>query len=356
MVFEDHFNDDFAEFRPAPPDPNLKPDYSERFHLSGYNRIQQQEAYNFYQQWTAKDFPRFLVVKIQHANPYYDDSYAVDSANLGPYGQAIETELLPAVEARFHAIGAGWARFLYGGSTGGWESLAAQLFYPDHYNGAFVACPDPVDFHAYTNIDLYAQPNAYYLEAAHTRLEQPSMRDYLGHTLISQRGVNQYEAALGDHGRSGEQYDIWQAVYGPVGADGYPQPIFDKGSGAIDTKVATYWHDHYDLNAKLQREWPMLQPKLQGKLHLYVGSDDTYMLNDAVYLMEDFLKKADPPSDAEVNYGPRAEHCWNGDPTLPNAYSRLHYETMYLPKILDRIKKTAPPNADLTSWHYSVAP
>ena len=352
MLFHDHFNDGFSEFRPDPPDPNLKPEYSERFHLAGYNRIQQEEAHAFYQKWVSKDFPRFLVVKIQHANPFYDDSYAVDSANLGPYGEAIETELLPAVERQFQAIGAGWARFLYGGSTGGWESLAAQLFYPDHYNGAFVACPDPVDFHAYTNINLYGQPNAFYLQAAHTQIEQPSMRDYLGHVTITQRGVNQYELALGDHGRSGEQYDIWQAVYGPVGADGYPAPIFDKETGAIDPKVAAYWHDHYDLNAKLQREWSALQPKVDGKIHLYVGADDTYMLNDAVYLMQDFLDKANPPAHAEVAYGPRAEHCWNGDPALPNAYSRLHYETMYLPKIMDRIQKTAPPGADLTSWRY----
>jgi hypothetical protein len=352
MLFEDHFNDGFAEFRTTPPDPNLKPDYSERFHLAGYNRIQQQEAYKFYQTWIAKDFPRFLVVKIQTANPFYDDSYAIDSANLGPYGEAIETELLPAVEKQFHAIGQGWARFLYGGSTGGWEAMAAQVFYPDHYNGAFIACPDPVDFHAYTNIDLYSDANAYFTSGANKQIEQPSMRDYLGHTTITQRGVNQYETALGDHGRSGEQYDIWQAVFSPIGPDGYPARIFDKQTGAIDPIVAKYWHDHYDLNAKLQREWPQLQPKLDGKLHVYVGSDDTYMLNDAVYLLQDFLDTANPPAHAEIAYGPRAEHCWNGDPKLPNAYSRLHYETMYVPKIMQRILQTAPKGADLTSWRY----
>jgi pimeloyl-ACP methyl ester carboxylesterase len=352
MLFEDHFNDGFAEFRTSPPDPDLKPDYSERFHLEGYNRIQQQEAYKFYQTWIAKDFPRFLVVKIQTANPFYDDSYAVDSANLGPYGEAIETELLPAVEKQFRAIGQGWARFVYGGSTGGWEAMAAQVFYPDHYNGAFIACPDPVDFHAYTNINVYKDANAYFISGANKQIEQPAMRDYLGHTTITQRGVNQYEAALGDHGRSGEQYDIWQAVFSPVGPDGYPADIFDKQTGAIDRTVAEYWHDHYDLNAKLEREWPQLQPKLEGKLHVYVGSDDTYMLNNAVYLLEDFLDTANPPAHAEIAYGPRAEHCWNGDPKLSNAYSRLHYETMYLPKIMQRIQQTAPKGADLTSWRY----
>ncbi|HTJ30916.1 MAG TPA: hypothetical protein VL346_10460 [Acidobacteriaceae bacterium] len=353
MIFEDHFADGIDDLRTDPPDPNLKPDYSERFHLSGYNRIQQQEAYKTYQQWISPGFPRYLVIKLQHANPYYDDSYAVNSANLGPYGDAIETELMPAIEKKFRGIGESWARFLYGGSTGGWESLAVQVFYPTHYNGAFVACPDPVDFHAYTTINLYDDKNAFYLYGAHKQVEQPAMRDYLGHTLITIKENNQYELALGDHGRSGEQFDIWQAVYSPEGSDGYPQPIFDKQTGEIDHKVAEYWKQHYDLTAILQRDWTTLGPELKGKLHIYVGSDDTYFLNDAVYRLEDFLKSTtSPPYDGEVAYGPRAEHCWNGDPTLPNAYSRLHYMTMYMPKILERIQKTAPASADLKSWRY----
>jgi len=356
MVFEGHFPDSVPDFRETPPDANLKPDYSERFHLAGYNRIQQEEAYKEYQQWISPGFPRVLVIQIQHANPFYDDSYAVNSANVGPYGDAIETELMPAIEKQFRGIGQGWARFLYGGSTGGWESLAVQMFYPEHYNGAFVACPDPVDFHAYMTADLYKQPNMFYLEGANKKVEQPAMRNYLGHTLISMRDNIAYEAALGDHGRSGDQFDIWQAVYGPEGKDGYPQPIFNKATGAIDHTTAAYWQEHFDLNAILQRDWLTLGPKLQGKLHLYVGADDTYFLNDAVYLMEDFLKTTGTPGhgvpyEGEVQYGPRAEHCWNGDPTLANAYSRLHYNTMYLPKIMDRIAKTAPADADM-SWKY----
>ncbi|HUI78312.1 MAG TPA: alpha/beta hydrolase-fold protein [Bryobacteraceae bacterium] len=352
-IFHGHFPADFDGFRTTPPDPKLKPDYSDRFHIAGYNRIQQEEAYKFYQQWTAPNFPRFLVVEIQHANPYYDDSYAVNSANLGPYGDAIETELLPYIEKQFRAIGQSWARFTYGGSTGGWEALAVQVFYPDHYNGAFAACPDPVDFRAYTNINLYEDKDAFYLAGAHKEVEQPAMRDYLGHVTITQREANAYELALGSHGRSGEQYDIWQAVYSPVGADGYPQPIFDKQTGAINPAIAAYWRDHYDLSHILQRDWPKLGPKLQGKIHVYVGSADTYFLNDAVYYLEDFLKKTtNPPYGGEVQYGDRAEHCWNGDPALPNYLSRLHYNTMYVPKMLDRMTKTAPAGADLKSWRY----
>jgi hypothetical protein len=353
MIFENHFSADFGGFRTTPPDADLKPDYSERFHIAGYNRIQQEEAYKFYQRWSGPDFPRFLVAEINHANPYYDDSYAVNSANLGPYGDAIETELIPAIEKQFRGIGEGWARFAYGGSTGGWEAMAVQMFYPEHYNGAFIACPDPVDFRAYTTVNLYKDKNAFYIEGAHTRILQLGMRDYMGHTLATVQGMNQYELALGSRGRSGEQFDIWQAVYGPVGKDGYPQSIFDKETGVIDPAVAAYWKEHYDLSAILQRDWATLGPKLRGKLHVYCGSADTYFLNDAVYYLEDFLKTtANPPYDGEVKYGDRAEHCWNGDPNLPNYLSRLHYHTQYLPKILERIAKTAPAGADLTSWRY----
>jgi hypothetical protein len=353
MISEDHFNADFGGFRTEPPDANLAPDYSERFHLSGYNRIQQEEAYKFYQQWSGPKFPRILVAEINHANPYYDDSYAVNSANLGPYGDAIESELIPAIEKQFRGIGEGWARFVYGGSTGGWEAMAVQVFYPDHYNGAFIACPDPVDFRAYTTVNIYEDANAFYLQGTHTRFLQPAARNYLGQTLGTVQSVNQYELALGSHARSGEQFDIWQAVFGPVGEDGYPKPIFDKQTGVIDRSVAAYWKEHYDLSAILQRDWATLGPKLKGKLRVYVGSADTYFLNNAVYYLEDVLKATkDPYYEGEVKYGERAEHCWNGDPTLPNDLSRLHYHTMYLPTILDRIEKTAPKGADLKGWRY----
>ena len=352
-IFHGHFPADFSGFRTEPPDPNLKPDYSERFKMSGYNRIVQEEAYNFYKQWTGPKFPRLLIVEIQHANPFYDDSYAVNSANLGPYGDAIETELIPYIEQRFRGIGQGWARFVYGGSTGGWEAMAVQVFYPDHYNGAFIACPDPIDFRGYMNVDLYKDKNAFYIEGAHRKILQPGMRDAFGHTTATMKDLHQYEAALGSKGRSGDQLDIWQAVYSPVAKDGYPAQIVDKQNGEIDRKVAEYWREHYDLGHILKRDWATLGPKLRGKLHIYCGTADNYFLDNGVALVEEFLKQtSNPPYEGEVQYGIRAEHCWNGDPNLPNAISRLRYNTMYLPKILERIQKTAPPGADLSSWRY----
>jgi hypothetical protein len=352
MVFHGHFPEDISDFRETPPDPKLKPEYSNRFHLGAYNIIQQKEAYAFYQKWTSADFPRFLVVEIEHANPYYDDSYAVNSANLGPYGDAINNELIPEIERRFRGIGAGWARFTYGGSTGGWEALATQVFYPEMYNGAFAACPDPIDFRAYTVINLYEDKNAYTLKGEASNVERPAFRNYLGEVFATQRDENYMELTQGDHSRSGGQYDIWQAVFGPVGADGYPKPIFDKVTGDIDPMVAAYWREHYDLSNIIARDWATLAPKLKGKIHLYVGNGDNYYLTDSVYFAQERLESLEPKYEGTVAYGDRAEHCWNGDSKLPNAYSRLHYDYQYLPLILQRINATAPKGADLKSWHY----
>ena len=353
VIFHGHFPADFGGFRETPPDPNLKPDYSERFKLAGYNRIQQEHAHQFYKEWTGPTFPRFLIVEIQHANPYYDDSYAVNSANLGPYGDAITYELIPEIEKRFRGIGKGWARFLYGGSTGGWEAMAVQVFYPDEYNGSWAACPDPIDFRAYTVVNIYEHENAYYADSKWKRIPRPGKRNYLGELAATVEDMNHMELALGTNSRSGGQFDIWEAVYSPVGSNGYPKPIWDKLTGKIDRSVAEYWRENYDLGYILKRDWAKIGPKLEGKLHIYVGEADNYYLNNAVYLVEDFLKTTkNPHYGGVVDYEPRAEHCWNGDHTRPNALSRLRYHQFYAPKIVERILKSAPPGADVKSWRY----
>jgi hypothetical protein len=354
MIYHGHFPSDFGGFSETPPDPAMDTsDYNERFGIYGYRKFERKEAYEFYKQWISKNFPRFLIVEIQHANPYYDDSYAVNSANLGPYGDAIMKELLPEIENKFRGIGEGWARFTYGGSTGGWEALAVQMFYPDDFNGCFAACPDPIDFRAYSLVNIYKDKNAYWYDSPFKTLPRPSHRNYLGQIQSTMQESNHYELALGTKSRSGQQWDIWEAVYSPQGDDGYPKRIFDKVTGEIDSTVAEYWRDNYDLRYILERDWATLGPKLKGKIHIYCGDMDNYYLNNAVYLMEDFLKKTNNPFyQGEVDYGDRAEHCWNGDHENPNYISRLRYNTMYLPRILKRIQESAPPGADLKSWRY----
>jgi hypothetical protein len=306
FIYHGHFPYTFAGFREQPPDPTLTPDYAARFRLQGYNRIQQEYAHQFYKDWTGPNFPRAIVIEIQHPTPFYDDSYAVNSANSGPYGDAIVQELLPYIEKKYRGLGQGWSRFMYGGSTGGWEAMAAQVFYPDVFNGAYI------------------------------------------------EEMNRLELVLGTKTRSGQQWDVWEATYSPVGPDGYPMRIWDKRTGVIDKTVAEYWREHYDLGHILARDWEKgLGKKLEGKLHIYVGDMDNYYLNNAVYLVEEFLESTtNPYYNGEVDYGDRAEHCWNGDQTRPNALSRLRYHQMFIPRAAERMLKTAPAGADVKSWRY----
>ena len=181
----------------------------------------------------------------------------------------------------------------------------------------------------------------------------PAHRDNLGQVQSTVREANHLELVLGDKSRSGQQWDIWEATYSPQGADGYPVRIWDKTTGDIDHKVAEYWKENFDLRHILERDWDKLGDNLKGKIHIYCGDMDNYYLNNAVYLMEDFLESTtNPHYDGEVLYGDRAEHCWNGDPDQPNAISRLRYNSMYVPKIMKRIAESAPEGADLTSWRY----
>jgi hypothetical protein len=332
MINHGHFTRELRGFRETPPGPELE----------GRQKAAAERAYQFYQAWTAPRFPRMIMVVIQHANPFYDDSYAVNSENVGPYGDAINRELIPYLEQRFRGLGQGWARGTFGGSTGGWEALATQMFYPDDYNGTWAACPDSVDFREYEVINIYDEKNAFYINSDWKKTPHPDGRDYRGHLLsVTEEDVH-WELVLGTKGRSGEQWNIWQAVYSPVGDDGYPKPIWDPLTGVIDHDVARYWRDHYDLRYILERDWATLGPKLQGKLHLYVGDMDTWHLNNAVYLMEDFLDQAaNPPADATVEYGDRQPHCWSG-----------HDTPYWFTELAARIDRTAPKGADLKSWRY----
>jgi hypothetical protein len=352
VIAHGHFPADPGGFRETPPDAELAPVYSKRFRLEGYNRIEQEYAWQSYQDWITPGFPRVLLVEIQHPTPYYDDSYAVNSVNNGPYGDAIQHELIPAIEKEFRALGTSWSRFVYGGSTGGWEAMAVQMFYPDEYNGAWIACPDPIDFRHYVLVNIYEDRNAYVNANPFKRTPRPGHRNWLGHVDATIEEQNRYETVLGTRGRSGDQWDAWESVFSPVGEDGYPRRIWDRETGEVDPVTAEYWREHYDLAHILQRDWATLGPKLRGKLRIYAGDMDNYYLNNAVYGVEAFLKGADPPAEAVVEYGDRAEHCWNGDHSRANAYSRLRYPQMVLPWVVDRILDTAPAGADVDSWRY----
>jgi hypothetical protein len=192
------------------------------------------------------------------------------------------------------------------------------VFYPNEYNGCWAACPDPIDFRAYTVVNIYEDKNAYENKGPWLSVPRPGVRDYLGHVKTTLEQMNRRELVLGTHSRSGQQWDIWEAVFSPVGTDGYPKRIWDKRTGVIDPEVAAYWKERYDLSHILKRYWPKIGKELEGKIHICVGDMDNFYLNNAVYLLEEFLKTTkNPYYDGEVVYGDRAEHCWNGDSTRP---------------------------------------
>lgn len=343
IIEHTHFPRDFGGFRPEPPTPDLK----------GGERTDAEYAYKFYQDWTSGRLPHVLLMLIQHATPYYDDSYAVNSANIGPYGDAINQELIPQVEKAFRGIGQGWARALFGGSTGGWESLATQVFYPTLYNGAWVLCPDPVDFRAYETVNIYEDENAFWRKGPWSHVPQPDSREPDGRLDSTVEGATRMELVLGTHGRSGRDWDQWQALFGPVGPDGYPQPIWDPKTGVIDHRVATYWRDHFDMRFILERDWHTLGPQLVGKLHITVGTRDTYYLDGAVRLLQKFLESTNNPYYAgDFEYGPHQPHCFTGDASLPADLGELTERQRILPKAVEWMLKTAPPGADTTSWRY----
>jgi len=320
--------------------------------LAGLNR---ETGHEFYREWTSPGFPRMIVVTFQHPTPYFDDSYAVNSANNGPYGDAIMQELIPYLEGHFRMLRQPWARLLTGGSTGGWESIALQIRHPAFFGGTWTLYPDPVDFRSYGAVNIYDDTSAFvFTNDGPGRLpftpvtswqhpERYIMRLADGQTILSVRDFSRLEAVLGSHGRSGQQLEAWEAVYGPVGADGYPKPLWDKRTGHIDRSVAEYMKAHgYDLRAYLAEHWKEVGPKLRGKIHVDVGDADNFYLNLAVYRLQAFMDSTtDPHVPGVFHFGrPEKSHGWQHTTTAG-----------ILREMAARVVAAAPQGAPM-GWRY----
>jgi hypothetical protein len=361
MIFHGHFPSDFGGFRTEPPDPDLE---CELLRALPGRLLQPHPAAGGLRLLPAvvsPDFPRFLVIEIQHPTPYYDDSYAVNSANLGPYGDAITHELIPFIEERFRGIGEGWARFLYGGSTGGWEALAAQVFYPDEYNGAFAACPDPIDFRAYMTVNIYDDANAYFDEGPFRQRRAPSHRDWLGaspppcatthwSSCWARRTAPATSRHLGGGLLARGRGRLPAADLGQAHRRHRP-----RGGGPLARELRPAPHPR----ARLGRARP---PKLAGKIHILRRRHGQLLPQQRRLPHGGFLESTtDPYYAGEVDYGDRAEHCWNGDHENPNHISRLRYNTMYLERILEahRSHRAAGPHelgrATSESWRSGLS-
>lgn len=264
----------------------------------------------FRRTWQAADTPRMILLHLDGAGPL-GDPYQVNSANHGPYGDAIVEELIPHVERQFRGIGRPYARVLEGASTGGWVSLALQVFYPDFFHGAWSHCPDPVDFRAFELIDVYSDSNAYVNRHG---FERPACRSIDGDTRYTMRHEVAIERVLGRGGRwtlSGRDWGSWNATFSPRGKDGLPLPLWDGQTGKIDATVAEHWK-RYDLRRHLEASWPRLADKLHGKLRIWVGEADDYFLNNAVHLLDAWRRAAHPDPGFRITFGPRRDHSWRG--------------------------------------------
>jgi hypothetical protein len=287
-----------------------------RVHIGGYGsrftdvRRLMADGADFRRLWLARDTPRMIYLHLDGDGPY-GDPYQVNSANNGPYGDALTQELIPYVEEKFGAIGRPEARVLDGGSTGGWVSLALKVFYPDYFNAVWSFCPDGVDFRGFQLINIYSDKNAY---VNNNGFERPSARERNGEVRFTMRHECQMENVMGlgdSWTMSGGQWGAWNAVYGPRGRNGRPAPLWDPKTGEINHSVVENWKK-YDLRLILQQNWKTLGPKMRGKLNIWVGEADDYFLNNAVHMLDDFLGEADPPFEGRIAYGPGEPHCWRG--------------------------------------------
>jgi len=293
-------------------------------------------GFDFYRAWSSDDFPRMIAISFEQQTPYFPDSYSVNSANNGPYGDAIVEEVIPWLEKRFRIIARPYARIVEGASTGGWQTLALQLQHPDFFGGAWVLQPDPIDFRKNQLVNNYTDSSAFVVTTGpFTAVERPFRRTTEGQLVWTMRQLSLFEEVLGTRGRSSYQLGGWDAVYGPTGTDGYPKPLWNKLTGVIDREVATYWREHgFDLRDYAQRNWATVGPKLAGKLHFFAGDMDDFYLNLAVYQFEEFLKSTtNPRSDAEFTYGrPMKGHSWHAYPWAE-----------FVRRVAAHVKKNTPP-------------
>ena len=286
--------------------------------VAWYQARNMEPGYELYKAWSGPGFPRMVIVSFLHPTPYFDDSYAVNSENNGPYGDAILQELIPYLESHFRIVAAPYARLLSGGSTGGWEALALQIQHPDFFGGVWAISPDPVDFHHLQLLDLYKDENAYRDDNGEEGVtamlggQRPAVRTMDGSPAMSMVQLAQLQRVMGDHGRSGQQFDAWFSAFDPVGKDGYPVPLWDGLTGKVDPDaVRRARAGGYDLTAYLHDHWAELGPKLAGKLHISVGTLDTFYLDPAVRDLQAFLDKTTAPkSDAVIVYGRNRPHPW----------------------------------------------
>ncbi|HEY5289971.1 MAG TPA: alpha/beta hydrolase-fold protein [Caulobacteraceae bacterium] len=223
-----------------------------------------------------------------------------NSVNNGPWGEALTTELIPYLEHVWRMDARTKGRFLNGHSSGGWATLWLQTRYPALFGGTWSTSPDPSDFHDFTGSDLYAPGASLYRRSDGT--PAPIVRDH-GRVLAKMEDFARIEAVEGAYGGQMSSFD-W--VFSPRGPDGRPEPMFDRATGAVDPVVVAYWRENYDIAYRIARDWTKLRPELDGKIHLIVGTADTFYLDGAARRLKAVLDALGARSD--IRFLPERTH------------------------------------------------
>jgi S-formylglutathione hydrolase FrmB len=236
-------------------------------------------ATHMVQLMASGEAPPMIWVYLDQSSPTGTHEFA-DSVNNGPWGQALIAELIPWVDRNYATDGVPSSRFLTGHSSGGWASLWLQVRYPKMFGGSWPTSPDPSDFHGFFNADLYV-PNANAYRDANGNA-YPMLRDH-GKVVATFEQLAKMEMVLGPYGGQDASFE-W--VFSPKGPDGRPVPMFDRVTGKVNSDVLAYWHDRYDIASIVARDWKMLKPDLDGKIHLYVGADDSFYLDGPAHRLQ----------------------------------------------------------------------
>jgi len=257
--------------------------------FGGSHRVAWRQGPRLQAQMAEGRIPRMLYVFLNAQFEWGHHVFADSKAN-GPWGTALVTEFIPALERACGAVGEPSARFLTGHSSGGWSTLWLQVTHPDFFGGCWSTAPDSVDFRDFTGIDIYTQKNAY--TGADGKPVMLMRKDG-----VFVRSIREFVSLEREKQPVGGQFFSFNAVFGERGADGLPKPLFDWETGAIDPAVAASWKP-YDLRLVLTGNWKTLGPKLAGKLHIYMGGQDTFRLEGALKLLKADLERLG--SDAQI--------------------------------------------------------
>lgn len=258
------------------------------------------QAASMYAQMEKGEIPPMIWVFLDESGPTGTHEFA-DSVNNGPWGRALTTELIPYLESRYRMDGTADGRFLTGHSSGGWATLWLQTRYPKVFGGTWSTAPDSSDFRDFTGADLYAPDANVYHRADGSAI--PLVRAD-GKVVATFKQFAQLERVLGPYGG---QMASFEWVFSPRGADGgRPVPMFDRDTGKVDPKVAAYWREHYDIAHRIKTHWPELKADLDGKIHLIVGTADTFYLDGAAHKLKQVLDQVG--ADAEVEFLPGKTH------------------------------------------------